>query len=90
MKLAHEKERYKDKYKLSVKDQKQCNVGSNLQLLPKFSERDPGLFLSLFERVADTRGWPDGEHTLLLQCVLTGKAQETYVFSHLQRARNMR
>lgn len=33
---------------------------------------------SLFERVADSRGWPDADRTLLLQCVLTGKAQEAY------------
>lgn len=33
---------------------------------------------SLFERVAELRGWQDTERTLLLQCVLTGKAQSAY------------
>ena len=28
--------------------------------------------------MADSRGWPDSERTLLLQCVLTGAAQEAY------------
>ena len=50
----------------------------NLQLLPKFNEKDPETLFLLFERVADARTWPDSEHTLMLQCVLTGKAQEAY------------
>ena len=44
-----------DKFKLSVRETKQFNVGANLQLLPKFSVKDPDLFFSLFERVADAR-----------------------------------
>lgn len=43
-------------------------------LVPQFSEHDPNTFFSLFER----SGWTDADHTLLLQCVMTGKAQEAY------------
>lgn len=32
----------------------------------------------LFERVADKQKWPETECTLMLQCVLTGKAQRVY------------
>lgn len=32
----------------------------------------------MFERIAEARGWPSKERTLLLQCVLTGRAQEVY------------
>ena len=46
--------------------------------VPQFSERDPDTFFSLFERVAESREWSDANSTLLLQCVLTGKAQEAY------------
>ena len=52
------------------------DVASNLRLLPKFNENVETF--SLFERVADSRSWPDAEQTLMLQCVFTGKAQETY------------
>ena len=45
----------------------------NLRLVPKFSERD------CLKSVADARGWPDVDHTTMLQCVLTGKAQEAYL-----------
>ncbi|KAM3849853.1 F-box only protein 40-like [Diretmus argenteus] len=38
-------------------------------------KEDPDLFFCLFERVADARGWSDGERTVLLQCVLTGGEQ---------------
>ena len=62
------------------------DIVGNLRLLPKFSERDPETFFSLFERVAEARDWPDSERTLMLQCVLTGKAQEAY--SALSRAQS--
>nr|XP_046250447.1 uncharacterized protein LOC124062051 isoform X4 [Scatophagus argus] len=54
------------------------DVVSNLRLLPQFNERDPDTFFSLFERVAESKEWSDPECTLLLQCVLTGRAQEAY------------
>ena len=61
-----------------------CDISTKLKLVPKFSEKDPDTFFSLFERVAETCEWPDTERTLLLQCVFTGKAQEA--FSALSRA----
>lgn len=54
------------------------DLGGNLRLVPKFNERDPDVFFSMFERVAETRAWSDAEQVLLLQSVLTGKAQEAY------------
>lgn len=35
-------------------------------------------FFTLFERVADLRGLQDADHTPLLQCILTGKAQSAF------------
>jgi len=35
-------------------------------------------FLLLFERVARARDWPDADCALMLQCVLTGRAQSAY------------
>ncbi|XP_055788765.1 uncharacterized protein LOC129861392 [Salvelinus fontinalis] len=54
------------------------DIVGNLRLLPQFNEKDPETFFLLFERVADARSWPDSDRTLMLQCVLTGKAQEAY------------
>ena len=54
------------------------DIVGNLRLLPKLNERDPETFLSLFERVADTRKWPESARALMLQCVLTGRVQEAY------------
>ena len=51
---------------------------SDLRLVPKFNEEDPESFFSLFERLAETRGWSDSTRLLLLQCVLVGKAQRAY------------
>lgn len=54
------------------------DTAGNLRLVPKFNERDPDTFFTLFERIAEARGWPSKERTLLLQCILTGRAQEAY------------
>ncbi len=54
------------------------DLTASLRLVPKFNERDPDTFFTLFERVSEARQWPDGDKVLLLQCVLTGKAQEAY------------
>uniref|UniRef100_A0A674B5F8 SCAN box domain-containing protein n=1 Tax=Salmo trutta TaxID=8032 RepID=A0A674B5F8_SALTR len=54
------------------------DIVGNLRLLPQFNERDPETFFLLFERVANARSWPDSDRALMLQCVLTGKAQEAY------------
>lgn len=58
---------------------KSSDLVANLRLVPKFNEQDPDVFFSMFERVAETRAWSDSEQILLLQSVLTGKAQEAYV-----------
>ena len=55
-----------------------CDMGANLRLLLKFNERDPDTFYTLFECIADARGWQDVDQTLMLQCVLRGRAQEAY------------
>lgn len=51
---------------------------NNLRLLPKFSESFPDTFFSLFECIANARDLPDSDRTMLLQCILTSKAQESY------------
>lgn len=55
------------------------DISNMVKLIPRFNERDPDVFFSLFEGVADDRGWSDSEKTLLLQTVLVGKAQDAVV-----------
>lgn len=50
----------------------------DLRLVPKFEEGDPETFFVLFERVAQVREWSDSVCTLMLQCVLTGRAREAF------------
>lgn len=57
------------------------DILNSLRLVPKFCEKDVDVFFTLFERIADARGWVDSDRIILLQCVLTGRAQE--VFSSL-------
>src|SRR4029434_5295752 len=50
-----------------------------VRFLPKFNDRDPDIFFSMFEGIADGRGWNDSERTLLIQTVLSGRAQDAFV-----------
>lgn len=62
----------------SVAGREGRDLTASLRLVPQFNQRDPDTFFTSFERVSETRQWPDGDRVLLLQCVLTGKAQEAY------------
>ncbi|XP_041961994.1 uncharacterized protein LOC121719922 [Alosa sapidissima] len=55
------------------------NLAHMIKLLPRFNEKDPDVFFSLFESIAEDRGWDDTDKILLLQSVLVGKAQEAYI-----------
>ena len=55
------------------------NLGDMVRLLPKFNERDPDVFFSLFESLADERSWYDADRTALIQSVPPLKAQEAYL-----------
>lgn len=54
------------------------DVAQNIALVPHFGEKEVEKYFSHFERVATTLAWPKEFWTLLLQCVLTGRAQEAY------------
>ena len=54
------------------------NILNSLRLVPKFNEKEVEVFFTLFERVADARGWDNVDRTVLLQCVLTGRAQGAF------------
>lgn len=79
--LETERERIllgRDKLLASNVSRREFDVVSNLRLVPKFDEGDPNKFFSLFERIANTRNWPDSERVVMLQSVFTGKAQAAY------------
>lgn len=59
-----------------------------IKLLPRFNDRDPDVFFSLFESLAEDRGWNDAERTLLLQSVLEGKAQEAFISLSSENRKN--
>ena len=54
------------------------DVNKCIRMVPPFNVKDVDRYFTLFERTADTLKWPRNVWTLLLQCVLTGKAQEAY------------
>ena len=62
-------------------------IVASLRLIPPFNDKDVDTFFLLFERVADAQGWPSSRHVLLLQCVLTGRAQRAFSALSLEDSR---
>ena len=54
-------------------------LASMVKFLPRFNERDPDVFFSLFESVASDLKWTSEDKVLLLQTTLHGNAQEAFV-----------
>ena len=51
-------------------------VSRNVVLVPQFRETEVDAYFTAFERVATSLKWPKEVWSILLQCKLTGKAQE--------------
>ena len=54
------------------------DVARNIRLVPRFNEREVEKYFLHFEKIAESMKWPKDVWSLMLQSVLTGKAQETY------------
>ena len=52
------------------------NVSKHVSLVPIFRETEVESYFTAFERIARALHWPDDMWAILLQCKLTGKAQE--------------
>ena len=52
------------------------DVSKNISLVPQFRENEVDSYFSVFERIAAALKWPPEVWPLLLQCKLSGKAQE--------------
>lgn len=66
----------------------ETGLSNMIRFLPKFNERDPDIFFSLFEGIANDLGWSDSERTLLLQSVFTGKAQQAFISLSVSERKN--
>ena len=64
------------------------DISRNIKLVPPFKDTDVDKYFLHFEKVADSLHWPPAVWTLLLQSVLSGKAQEVYSSLSLDQSRN--
>ncbi|XP_069996593.1 uncharacterized protein [Penaeus vannamei] len=55
------------------------NITANAKLVPPFQENVVDNYFRYFEKIAISSDWPKEQWTVLLQSVLTGKAQEIYM-----------
>ncbi|XP_073771215.1 uncharacterized protein [Danio rerio] len=63
---------------ISAAESNVFDVHKNIRLVPPFLEREVEKYFQHFERVAESLKWPKTFWTLLLQCVLIGRAQDVY------------
>ncbi len=54
------------------------DVSKNISLVSQFRETEVDSYFGMFERIASALNWSREVWPLLLQCKLTGKAQEVY------------
>ena len=54
------------------------DVTKHIRLVPPFQEKEVNKYFLHFEKVTENLNWPKEHWTLLLQCVLIGKAREIY------------
>ncbi|XP_013382959.1 uncharacterized protein LOC106153529 [Lingula anatina] len=64
------------------------NCSQQLRFVPPFNEREVDKFFMHFEKVAKNLEWPIDKWCIMLQSVLTGKAQETYAAISLEDSGN--
>lgn len=60
----------------NLRDAQEFDVTKYIKLVPPFRESEVDAYFVAFERVAGKLKWPNDMWALLLQCSLTGKAQE--------------
>ena len=58
--------------------EREFDMSKNIRLVPPFNEKDVDKYFAVFEWVALSLKWPRDKWSLLLQCVLVGKAREVY------------
>ena len=56
----------------------QFDISIQIRFIPPFQEKEVDKYFLHFEKIATSLAWPKDVWTLLLQSVLTGKAQEIY------------
>ena len=66
------------KEQLSAENPNSFDIIKYIKLVPKFSEEEVGKFFVSFEKVANQLKWPKEQWAIMLQVVLTGKAQVAY------------
>lgn len=62
----------------SFSDNDGLDLNKWIRLVPPFNEKDVDCYFVMFERAANMLKWPKDVWSLLLQSVLTGKAQDKY------------
>ncbi len=62
------------------------DVSKHIALVPQFRETEVDSYFSAFERIATSLRWPKEVWSLLLQCRLFGKAQESLKYESVKSA----
>jgi hypothetical protein len=55
------------------------DISKHVRFVPPFQDKEVDKYFLLFEKVAKDLNWPLDKYTILLQCVLKGKACDIYL-----------
>ena len=64
------------------------DISKQVRLVPPFQENEVDKYFAHFEKVAQSLKWPSNMWTLLLQSVLSGKAQQVYSALSIEQSSN--
>ena len=64
------------------------DVTRHIRLVPQFQEKEVDKYFLHFEKLAKTMEWPKESWVVLVQGVLTGKAQEAYSALSIEQSSN--
>ena len=66
------------KGKSTEEHESSIDVTRHIRLVPKFNEQEVFKYFQMFEKVASSMKWDKSVWPILLQSVITGKAQEIF------------
>ena len=78
-KMEHDRELQLKLKEIEMARNDRFDISKHVRFVPPFQDKEVDNYFLLFEKVAKDLNWPLDKYTILLQCVLKGKACDIYL-----------
>ena len=78
-KMEHDRELQLKLKEIEMARHDRFDISKHGRFVPPFQDKEVDKYFLLFEKVAKDLNWPLDKYTILLQCVLKGKACDIYL-----------